>query len=144
MILSWIGKISGWMNAVGVMLVILKVFYAELVDFITKAVIVGNKILEEWKKQGVDQATISAKKKELAANVDAEAKMFFSGSPSIVRGALIEVVRGLVVTHLRLQQNEERGMDDFAIMQADHPVSNHEIEMAKKTYPMLFGDDSKS
>ena len=132
------------MNAVGVMLVILKIFYAELVDFITKAVIAGNKILAEWKSRGVDQATISAKKKELAANVDAEAKMFFSGSPSIVRGALIEAIRGLVVTHLRLQQNEQREMADFERMQANHPVPNHQIEMAKKTYPMLFGDDSKS
>ena len=139
--LKYIGKIAGWLDGLGLIMVILKIFYKELVKFIEMAVVAGNEILEAWRASGVDESIISAKKKELAAKIMVDAKREFSGSASRVSGALIEAIRGFIVTKIRMEKDDREELYRFDMMQKEHPRTLEDVKKEiSGTYPQFFGD----
>ena len=136
-----IGRIAGWLDALGLIMVILKMFYKDLFEFIEKAVVAGNEAIMAWKSQGMDEAIISSKKAALAAQISADAKEKFSGSPSRVAGALIEFIRGAIVTKIRMDNEDKKELYRFDMMQREHPVTTEQVKKeTEKTYPQLWGN----
>ena len=138
---KYIGIIAGWLDALGLIIVILKIFYKDLFEFIEKAVVAGNEAIVAWRSQGMDETIISSKKDALTAQISADAKAEFSGSPSRVSGALIEFIRGAIVTKIRMENNDKKELYNFDMMQREHPVTTEQVKKeTEKTYPQLWGN----
>jgi hypothetical protein len=126
-------KYEGYILALQTILTILKLFAKDIVEFIGMAVEAGNAVLDAFKSAGESPEAIAMKKAELAINIEREVKETFSASPSYIRTAFIEMVRGLYV--MILDARSEKQKANYEKMLREHPVHSGNIDAVKKGMP---------
>ncbi|HSG30971.1 MAG TPA: hypothetical protein VLB82_05440 [Thermodesulfobacteriota bacterium] len=138
--MDWLGKITGWLSAIQVIIAIIKLFYNEVVVFIEKAVDAWQDVIDVLPEDSPE--LIDATKEEAFLNVKAETLAEFSNSPSLVPNWLISVIIELCVGRLKVSREVET--DRFSKMQDKHPVSVEEIkdELPDEVRSWLFPVDN--
>lgn len=137
--MDWLGKITGWLSAIEVIIAIIKLFYHDVVIFIERAVAAWQDIIDAIPEDQPE--LIEATKDEAFLNVKAETIAEFSNSPSMVAGWLIDAIIKFCVGRLRIAAQTEN--ERFDKMQKAHPVSVEEIkdELPDEVRDWLFPVD---
>jgi len=126
-------KYQGYILALQTVLTILKLFANDVVIFIGKAVDAGKRILEAMEAAGKTPEEIKEVKLELAMGVVKDTKAMFSASPSYIRTAFIEVVRGLWVMITDAKSDKQKS--SYEKMLREHPIHSGSVENVKKSMP---------
>jgi len=134
-----LSSIFSVLTALKAVLGILSVFYPKLVDFIEKLVITWKSIIDGFIDTGADKIIINAKKAEASIAVDTAVLEEFSASPPYISKWLMRAIKELIIGKLALEDEDSKEAERHKKMLEKHPPNETQMEMAEKTWPMLFG-----
>ncbi len=141
-----VSKIAGWVQAVEVIMVVFKIFYKDLVDFIVKAVDHWDTVIDGLRTSGADQSVLEAAKKEAALAVERAALEEFSASPPYAPLRRIRYIRELYIDQKRMREHFVKEENKYDRMQRLHGMSSGKVEdikneMSEPVRKMFFPTD---